>query len=72
MPTGKTELTRTLTERHPLARLNRIAIHLRLDRHLAELRKDWAHAGDCKSALNSIYGLKSVLVRQKSLDAHME
>jgi hypothetical protein len=58
------EVTRTLTERHPLVRLNRVAQHLRLERLLAEQRKDWARARDCKSALGSIYGCKSMLVRK--------
>jgi hypothetical protein len=68
------EPTRTLLERHPLVRLNRVAQHLRLERMLAEQRKDWARARDCKSALNSIYGLKSIIVRLgvKKLDVKVE
>jgi hypothetical protein len=60
------EVTRTLAERHPLVRLNRVAQYLRLEKMLAEQRKDWARARDCKSALSSIYGLKSTLVRKKN------
>jgi hypothetical protein len=59
------DVTRTLLDRPALARLDRVAVRLRLERHLARLRKDHALARDCNSALRSVYGCKAMVVRHK-------
>lgn len=65
MPNGETELTRTLTERDPLVRLNRVEMQLRLERHLAELRQDRMWQKSCHDALKRLYGIKSMIVRRR-------
>jgi hypothetical protein len=63
-------VTRTLTNRHPLVSLNRVAIHLRLEKHLATFRKDKEYWRDCDVALRTIHGLKVRLGRSCGAEYH--
>lgn len=57
------DVTITLTERHPLVRLDRVVMQLNLEKLLSEKRgdKDWMDA--CEAGRRRIFGLKSILVR---------
>lgn len=60
------DVTRTLTERHPLVTLERIAQYLRMEKTLAEMRKDWRWHSACGAGLHCVFSRKSVIVKAEA------